>query len=113
MAKIKFFACYFLKQYLHNFSKIKGHKEVIKQRDLKVLLLFLIFIEGSGAGSESIPRTTGSGSRRPKKKVPIRLRICNTVINISKNKGLICVKESLVPMQIRIQKRQMNADPDP
>ncbi len=36
------FAYYFLKLHLHHFSKIKIHKEVTKQQDLRVFLLFFL-----------------------------------------------------------------------
>ncbi len=47
-----FSACYFLKVHLHHFSKIKRHKEVIKQYESSFFWLFCLMI--------------GSGSRRPK-----------------------------------------------
>ncbi len=65
-----FFAYYFLKVHLHNFSKIKVIKEVTT---------------GSGAGYGSISLTNGSGcgSGRPKNIWILRIRIRNT--------GLYCV----------------------
>jgi hypothetical protein len=53
---------------MHNFSKIKSSKEVRKQQES---YYFCLMIEGSWSGS--IPRTTGSGSRRPKN-IQIRIR---------------------------------------
>jgi hypothetical protein len=37
-----FFAYYFLKVHLHNFSEIKSHKEVTKQKESRFFLLFLL-----------------------------------------------------------------------
>jgi hypothetical protein len=50
--------------HLHNFSKIKSHKEVTKL-GIKVFSYYICLImEGSGAGSGSVPRrTNGSGYR--------------------------------------------------
>jgi hypothetical protein len=42
LAGVRFFANYFLKLHLHYFSKIKGHKEVTKQWELRVFLLILL-----------------------------------------------------------------------
>ncbi len=39
-----------------SFSKIKSHEKVIKQQELRFILLFFLIIERSG----SVPRTTGS-----------------------------------------------------
>ncbi len=38
----RFFAYYFLKVHLHNFSKIKSNKEVTKQQESMFFLLFLL-----------------------------------------------------------------------
>ncbi len=54
----KFFAYNFLKLHLHNFSKIKNHKEVTKQWNQGFSYYFCLMIKRSG----SIPRTKGSGS---------------------------------------------------
>jgi hypothetical protein len=56
-------------KHLHHLSKIKSHKEVKKQYELRFLLLFCLVIEGSeaGSGSVSVSRTNESGSGRPKK----------------------------------------------
>ncbi len=63
-----------LKLHLHHFSKIKCHKEVTTQQELRFFLLyFCLIIEGSGAGS--VPLTNGSGSGRLKN---MRIWIRNT-----------------------------------
>ncbi len=60
-----FSACYFLKVYLHYFSKIKSQKESQNSRIQGLSYYFCMMIEGSGslsrAGSGSIPLTSGSG----------------------------------------------------
>jgi hypothetical protein len=66
LIKKSFPAYYFLKVYLHNFSKIKSHKESQKSRNQGFSYYFCMMIEGSGVGSGSIPLTNGSGSGRPK-----------------------------------------------
>jgi hypothetical protein len=84
-----FFANYFLKLYLHNFSKIKSQKESQNSRKQGFSYYFCMMIEGSGSGSRagsgfgSIPLTSGSGfgSGRPKNtwiRIRIRIRIRNT-----------------------------------
>ncbi len=57
-------AYYFLKVYLHHFSKIKSQKESQNRRNQGASYYFCMMIEGSGSGS--IPLTGGSGSGRPK-----------------------------------------------
>jgi hypothetical protein len=71
-AKNKFFniifsAYYYLKVHLHNFSKIKSQKESQNSRNQGFSYYCCMMIEGSesGAGSVSIPLTSGSGSGRP------------------------------------------------
>jgi hypothetical protein len=65
---IIFSAYYFLKVYLHHFSKIKSQKEPQISRNQGFSYYFCMMIEGSGsiAGSGYIPLTSGSGSGRPK-----------------------------------------------
>ncbi len=72
-------AYYFLKVHLHTFSKIKSQKESKKSRNQGFSYYFYMMIEGSRAGSGSIPLTneSGSGSGRPKNRW-IRIRIPNT-----------------------------------
>ncbi len=57
---------YFLKVYLHHFSKIKSHKEVTKQWNQCFSYYFCLLIEGSWFGSGFVSLTNGSGSGRPK-----------------------------------------------
>ncbi len=52
---LSFFAFYFFKLHLHNFSKIKSHKEVKKNRNQGFSYLMI-------EGSVSVPCTNGSGS---------------------------------------------------
>ncbi len=62
---------------VHNFSKIKLHQEVTKQKESMFFLLFLMVVEGPG----SVPKTngSGSGSRRPNYIwIWIQIRIHNT-----------------------------------
>ncbi len=70
-----FSAFYFLKVHLHNFSKIKSHKEVKNSRNQGFSYNFCFMIEGSGSGA--VPLTSGSGSRRPKN-IRIQIRVRNT-----------------------------------
>ncbi len=65
------------KNLLHNFSKIKSHKEVTKQKELKFFLLFLLddTVERYGSVSGSVSLTTGSGSGRPKNIWILRIQI--------------------------------------
>jgi hypothetical protein len=49
----KFFAYYFLKEYLHHFSRIKSPEEVTKQLESSFFLLFLRDDKGPGSGSGS------------------------------------------------------------
>ncbi len=72
----KFSAYYFLKVYLHHFSKIKSQKESQNKRYQGFSYYFCMMIEGSG----SIPLTSGSGSgfRRPKNMWILWIRIRNT-----------------------------------
>jgi hypothetical protein len=74
-----FSAYYFLKVYLHQFSKIKVEKSH-KIVGIKVSYYFCRMIEGSGSRAGSIPLTSGSGSGRPKNMWIrwIRIRIRNT-----------------------------------
>jgi hypothetical protein len=61
----KFFAKYFLEVHLHNFAKIKSHKEVTKYSVVGIevfLTIFCLMIEGSG----SIPLTTDPDPGDPK-----------------------------------------------
>jgi hypothetical protein len=59
------FSAYFcLKVHLHIFSKIKSQKEVTKQYESSFCIYFCLMIEGAGSGS--VPLTSGSGSKRPK-----------------------------------------------
>jgi hypothetical protein len=55
---------YFLKVHLHHFSQIKSQKESQNRRNQGLSYYFCMKIEGSGsgAGSRSIPLTTGSGT---------------------------------------------------
>jgi hypothetical protein len=84
--KKSFSAYYFLKVFLHNFSKVKSQKEVKNSRNQGFSYYFCLMIEGSrsesGAGSGSISLTNGSGSKRPKNTwirwIRIRIRIRNT-----------------------------------
>jgi hypothetical protein len=58
-----------MKLHLNHFLKIKIHKEVTKQWELRFSLLFLLEKDPEpDFGSGSVPRTngTGSGCRRPK-----------------------------------------------
>ncbi len=77
----KFFAYSFLKVHFHNFSKIKGHAEVTKHKELMFSHYFCLMTEGSG----SVYLTNGYGSefRRPKNIwiLRIRIRIRNTARN--------------------------------
>jgi hypothetical protein len=88
-AKNKFFntifsSYYFLRLHFHHFSKIKSQKESQNSRNQGFSYYFCMMIKGSGSragsGSESIPLTSGSGSRRPKNMWIrwIRIRIRNT-----------------------------------
>ncbi len=74
----KIFCYYFLKEKLHNFSKIKSQKESQNSRNQVFSYYLCMMIEGSG----STPLTNGSGSGRPKNMwirwIRIRIRICNT-----------------------------------
>ncbi len=63
---LSFFAYYFFKVYLHHFSKIKSHKKSHKTVEINVFLLFLLMIEGSGAGSIFLTNGSGCGSGRTK-----------------------------------------------
>ncbi len=69
-ASLSILAYYFLKVYLHHFSKIKSHKKSQNCRNQRFSYYFCLMIEGSRAGSRdgsgSVPRTDGSGSGRPK-----------------------------------------------
>jgi hypothetical protein len=67
-----------MKVHLHNFSKIKSHKEVKNSRNQGFSSYFCLMIEGSGSGS--VPLINGSGSRRLKN-IRIRIRIHNTAWN--------------------------------
>ncbi len=64
---------YFLKVHLHNFSKMKSHKEVAIQ-------YFCLMIEGPG--SISLAKGSGFGTGRPKNmrilRIRIQIRISNT-----------------------------------
>ena len=82
--KKRFSAYYFLKVLLHQFSKIKRKKEATRVINHGFSYYFCLMIEGSEAGSGSIPLTSvsGSGSRRPKNiwiRIRIQIRIHNTV----------------------------------
>ncbi len=72
---------YFLKVHIHHFSKIKSQKVSQNSRNQGFSYYFCnecMMIEGSGSGS--IPLTNGSGSRKPRNKwiLWIRIRIRNT-----------------------------------
>ncbi len=67
---LSFSASYFLKAHLHNFSKIKSHKEdITKQEESRFFLLFLL------DGSVPLTNGFGSGSRRSKNLRILRIRI--------------------------------------
>ncbi len=83
---LRLFAYYFLKLHLHYFSTIKIHKEVTEQWELRFSYYFCLIIVGSGAGS--VPRTTSSGSRRPKN---IRLLFFETLRAITRNNLVLLV----------------------
>jgi hypothetical protein len=61
-----FSAYYFLKVHLHQFSKIKSHKEVTKSKNRGFSYYFCFMVEGSGF----VPQTNGSGSRSLKNTGP-------------------------------------------
>jgi hypothetical protein len=73
------FAYYCLKVHLNNFSKIKSHKEVIKQ------YYFSLMVEGSGSGSVPLHLTNGSGSGRFKN---LWIRIRNTDFSFAKTNSV-------------------------
>jgi hypothetical protein len=73
-----FSAYYYLKVHLHHFSKIKSKKESQNKRNKGFSYDFCMMIEGSGAGSVSIPLTSGSVSGRPKNMWIRWIRIRNT-----------------------------------
>jgi hypothetical protein len=82
-SKNKFFntifsAYYFLKVHLHHISKIKSGKESQNSMNQGFSYYFCMMIEGSEAGSGSIPLTNGSGSGRPKNMWIRWIRIRNT-----------------------------------
>ncbi len=88
-----FSAYYFLKVYLHHFSKIKSQKESQNSKNQGFSYYFCMIIEGSGAGSGSIHLINGSGSRRPKN-MWIRIRIRNTAcdegfLNLTKTEPML------------------------
>jgi hypothetical protein len=72
-----FSAYNFLKEHLHNFSKIKSQKESQNIRNQGFSNYFYMMIEGSG----SIPLTSGSGSWRPKNMWIRWIRLRSTDIN--------------------------------
>jgi len=72
-----FSAYYFLKVYLHHFSKIKSQTESQNSRNQGFSYYFCMMIEGSG----SITLTSGSGSGRPKNMWIRWIRIRNTANN--------------------------------
>jgi hypothetical protein len=76
-----FSAYYLLKLNLHHFSKIKSQKESQNRRNQGFSYYFCMMIEGSGAGSGSIPLAgrSGSGSERPKN---MWIRIRNTGLSL-------------------------------
>jgi hypothetical protein len=69
-----FSSYYFLKVYLHHFSKRKSQKESQNRRNQGFSYYFCMMIEGSG----SIPLTSGAGSWRPKNMWIRWIRIRNT-----------------------------------
>ncbi len=78
-----FFAYYILKLHLYHFSKLKNHKEVTKQQEIR---FFLPFLFGNRRIRIRIRIRTwyyrsGSGSSRPKN-IQIRIRIRNTAGNV-------------------------------
>ncbi len=81
----KFFAYYFLKVHLHQFSKIKSHKEVTKRRNQCFSYYFCLIIEESGSGSVSLTNGYGCGSGRPKNIWIIRIWIRKTDKNSIKS----------------------------
>ncbi len=80
LVRIQIRGLFFLKLHLHHLKKIKSHKEVKK---LYIGMDFFLTIFAWIEGSRSVPRTNGSGSRRPKN------------------------------LRIRIQEAQKHANPDP
>jgi hypothetical protein len=59
----KFLLLFLLKVHLHNSSKIKSHKEVIKQKKSRFFFIFYLLMEGSRSGAGSIQTNCGSGRK--------------------------------------------------
>jgi hypothetical protein len=75
---LSFLAWYFLKLLLHHFLKIKSHKEVTKQYELRFSLLFLLdyTVEGSGSGRpKTYPRTRIRAQNTSHATVPLRVPV--------------------------------------
>ncbi len=62
-----------MKVHLHNFSNIKSHKEVTKQRESMFFFAFLLD-DDDGYGAGSVPKPD---AQRPNN-IRIRIRVCNT-----------------------------------
>jgi hypothetical protein len=78
-----FSAFYFLKVYLHHFSKINCQKKSQNSRNQGFAYFFCFMIEGIGSGSVPLTNGSGFGSRRPKSICIRRIRIHNIVLNFT------------------------------